>query len=506
MHLIRSSVYPLAESVGQPAHRKRGFPPTAIGLALWVALAFALPLFRAPHDALAQATEPIRVLETAAQNDYPNGLTFTLHAEADRPLAQIEVYYRTQGSGSTTRQPVAFEPGQEVLALYTWDTSRITVAPSTPVIVYWKLADEDGNRLTTPEQTVYYDDLRYEWREIRDPKLIVRWYEGDEAFGRFVYQTAQAALRQMETSSGQELALPVFVLLYANDEDFGSWHSYVDRWVGGQAFPPLGVTAEIVPPNADRAWIEDVLPHEIAHLFFYQALRGGMSSWPAWLDEGLAQYYEFGSPDAALDRAARAARQGALLPLSSLSGGFGRDPEQVRLSYDQSLSAVTYLLETWGDAGLQGLLDVFRQGKSPRVAVQEALGITWEQFEAGWITWMGVPTTPAAPPTPTATLVWPTAPSGWPTPTRKATVSATRKATASATPRAAPSATRSPASTPQPTPSPGVTPSPASPSPTPAGTASKRPSGLPCVSAAPLLALGLLLYARRGAANSARGH
>ena len=291
---------------------------------------------------------------------------------------------------------------------------------------YWKLEDEEGNRLTTPEQTVYYDDLRYEWREIRDPSLIVRWYEGDEAFGRSVYETAQAALAQMVEQSGRELDFPVFVLLYANDEDFGSWHSYVDKWVGGQAFPALGVTAEIIPPDANRAWIEDVLPHEIAHLFFYQALRGGLSSWPAWLDEGLAQYYEFGSPDPALERAARAARQGALLPLASLSGGFGRDPEQVRLSYDQSLSAVTYLLETWGDAGLQGLLDAFRQGKSPQKAVQEALGSRGRQFEAGWITWMGVPTTPAAPPTPTATLVRPTAPSGWPAPTRKATAAPTQ--------------------------------------------------------------------------------
>jgi hypothetical protein len=72
------------------------------------------------------------------------------------------------------------------------------------------------------------------------------------------------------------------------------------------------------------------------------------------------------------------------------------------------------MLETWGDAGLQGLIAAFRQGTSPRVAVQEALAITWEEFEAGWITWMEVPATPAAPPTPTATLVRPTAPSGWP--------------------------------------------------------------------------------------------
>ena len=34
------------------------------------------------------------------------------------------------------RQPVELEPGQEVSASTTWDTSRITVAPSAPVIVF----------------------------------------------------------------------------------------------------------------------------------------------------------------------------------------------------------------------------------------------------------------------------------------------------------------------------------------------------------------------------------
>jgi hypothetical protein len=244
-----------------------------------------------PLEALAQGAEPIRVLATDNGNDYPNGLTFHIRAEADQPIVQIEVYYRIQGGGSTTRQPVTFEPGTTVLAAYTWDTSRITVAPSSPVIYYWKLVDQGGNRLTTPERSVHYDDLRFAWHELGDPELIVRWYEGDETFGGFVYGTAQAALAQMIEQSGQGLAFPVFVLLYANDEDFGSWHSYVDKWVGGQAFPALGVTTEIIPPDSDRAWIEDVIPHEIAHLFFYQALHGGMASWPAWLDEGLAQYY-----------------------------------------------------------------------------------------------------------------------------------------------------------------------------------------------------------------------
>ncbi len=461
---------------------------------LWFGLLLAVLLFQpiGRQPALAQDSEPIRVISSDAENNYPDSLTFRIRAEADQPIVKIHLYYRTQGSGSTTRQPVDFETGTRVSAAYTWDTSRITVAPSTPVVYYWKLEDQAGNQLTTPEQVVYYDDLRFPWREISDPKLIVRWYEGDDALGQAVYDTAQKALAQMVEQSGQELDYPVYVLLYADDEDFGSWHSYVDKWVGGQAFPPLGVTAQIVPPSTSRAWIEDVIPHEIAHLFFYQVMQGGMSSWPAWLDEGLAQYYEFGSPEASLARVERAARQGGLLPLVSLSGGFGRDPEQVRLSYDQSLSAVTYLLETWGDKGLQDLIAALKGGQSIRAAVESALGVTWEEFEAGWISWLGVPTTPSAPPTPTPTLVRPTAPSGWPTPTRRPTVTATQDASAQAPPD---QVSPTPA---QPSPTVTATPGPQA-SPTPTERPGRGPSRLPCGGAAlgPLLIAGTALLARR---------
>ena len=362
-----------------------------------ILLAIALLTSVQPHAVSAQDPQPIRVLSIDEENDFPNGLTFRIEIEADHPLAEIDFYYRTQGDPVVTKQPVEFEPDTQVVATYTWVTSRMTVAPSSPVLYYWKIRDTEGNHLATPEQLVYYDDQRFPWQELCDDELIVRWYKGDEEFGRSVYETAQQSLSRMKEQSGRGLEYPVFVLLYANEQDFEDWHYYSADWIAGQAFPPLGITAQIVPSSSGQNWVQSVIPHEIAHLFFYQAIQGPWAFWPVWLDEGLAQYYELSDNQAALARAASASRRGTLIPLDHLYTGFSRDAAQARLGYDESLSVVTYVLETWGDEGLQGLIVAFHEGELPEVAVQQALGVTWEDFQSGWIEWMESSNTEARP-------------------------------------------------------------------------------------------------------------
>jgi hypothetical protein len=367
-----------------------------------------------------QESDPIRVLSSTTENDFPNGLTFNISAEADSPITSISLYYYTRGAISATRQPLEITPGSQVTASYTWDTSAITVSPSAPVFYYWELDDEAGNELITEEQFISYDDLRFPWNELSDDELIVRWYEGDQDFGEYVFQTSRQALDQMKSEAGRGLDFPITILLYANAEEFQSAFFFIDDWVGGRAYPAMGITIQTVGPNQSIMWIGDVIPHEIAHLFFFQAAYTGISSWPSWFDEGYATFYEFSANEAYLSMASEAARDGTLLPLSSLSGGFGRDPDFVRLAYAESFSSFFFLMETWGDEALQSMIASFRNGTSARDAIEDATGLTWEEFIAAWITWMGVPATPAAPPTPTEGLVFPTAPSGWPTVTPRA--------------------------------------------------------------------------------------
>jgi hypothetical protein len=335
---------------------------------------------------------PIRILAEEIENHYPDALIFRLTATAGAPIQRVRLYYRVQGTSAPTYQPVEIPPAERVSAEYTWDTSRFTVAPSTPVFYAWELEDGAGNHLKTAERRIYYDDLRFNWRELSQTDLILRWYQGDQSFGEAVFQSAREALSEMKAGTREALGFPIIVLLYANEADFASWHFHVEGWVGGEAFPPLGVTTQIVPPGVDASWIQDVIPHEIAHLFFYQVAHSELSSWPTWLDEGFAQYFEHGDHNPALEQVKEAGEQGRILPLSHISGTFGSDPERVRLAYAESLSAVVYTFQTWGEGGFGDLVQALSAGRSFREAMRLAFGVSLEEFEAGWLTWLGFPT------------------------------------------------------------------------------------------------------------------
>jgi hypothetical protein len=355
-------------------------------------------------------------LSFEVENNYPDSITFYVSATSELPVRRVAFFNWLQGQDSRNLERVEFASGETLTASYTWDTERITVAPSTPIYFNWEFEDDAGNIFISDEMLVYYDDLRFTWNEINDEEIVVRWYEGDQEFGEFVYDTTRISLDQMKAVTGAGLEFPIFVLLYADFEDFASWHFYVEDWVGGQAFTPLGITTQIINSRDNETWIRDVIPHEIAHLFFYQQINTNLASWPSWMDEGFAQYFEFTHKGPALERVERAALADELTPLHYIGGSFGHDPEEVRLAYDESLSVVVFLLETWGEKGLEALINEIRAGATISDALIGAFDVTFEEFEALWITWLGTPATPRPSPTALPTFSVFGAPTGTGTP------------------------------------------------------------------------------------------
>jgi hypothetical protein len=402
----------------------------------WAALSALLLL--AVLFTTTRAQTAITLNNETAVSHFPESLSFAINAaSSDGDIQSATLYYRFRGSNNWTRQVVEVEPAGEVALSYDWDTSNVTVVPSSPIYYYWDVADSAGNRQQSEESLVYYDDIRYDWQILEDDYIAVWWHDRPSAFGQRVFDIAQRAFSEQYGLFGVAPEYQIRIIIYNDFDEFAGWHSYLSEFIGGQAFPGMGITTQLVTAyDSETSWLNDVVPHEISHLYLYQASYHPLSSVPAWLDEGLAQYNEFDfDGERVLASTQQRILDGELIPLWSLSGSFGYEEEKVRLAYDEAYSAVTYLVDAYGEEGMTQLLAAYRDGLTDDAAFPQALERTLDEFELDWLAWQGVPLEMYPTRTPEPAMAWPTNPpmAALPTNIPTETPTATMTVTASAT-------------------------------------------------------------------------
>ena len=152
------------------------------------------------------------------------------------------------------------------------------------------------------------------------------------------------------------------VVLYRRDQF--SAITGVGHWAGGVydgvVRIPLGDFSR------ERRALERALRHELVHAFV-RSLAG--TEVPAWLNEGVAQWYEGQPGDRALaiqDARARLAGS-ALEPLAALGGSFAlwTDEERIARAYAQSLALIDHISRWYGDHVVLAMLEGCRAGVAP---------------------------------------------------------------------------------------------------------------------------------------------
>lgn len=376
--------------------------------------------------AAAPVDPPITVGQTTITNDYPESIRFEVRvASREAVIQSVELLLRLRGDSTTLSLPAEFVPTHRPIAWAVWETIEAGVPPGAVVRYQWRVRDSAGNTFVTDPLDLIVEDARFTWQTLADDDLAVWWYDGGEAFGKEVFEVAAQALAGMRRSQSAELSDPLHIVLYADGEAFAGWHDYVLDWVAGEAYPGMGLTVQVVPSSSSSEWVEEVIPHEVAHLFFHQATYTPLAFGPpSWLNEGFASYHEFDPKEDDLAWVRTLAARGELIPLRLASGSFGVDDDRVGNLYAESLSAVTFLYETWGEEGVAALLEAFRTGSDTDEALLGVTGLDFEGFQEAWWEWLGgAPGMYPTPPVPGgASVPAATAPPATPvpTPSRKA--------------------------------------------------------------------------------------
>ncbi|HYO30426.1 MAG TPA: peptidase MA family metallohydrolase [Thermomicrobiales bacterium] len=364
-----------------------GSIPTNSRRIRWVLLVVLLLLVSRPIPGVARqavAEADVTVTAESAVAAFPAGIDFSVEASSPDGIAEAELFWRPAMEETLTLGLPEVEPGPTVELDHRVELRAGALPPGLDVHYRWRFTEADGDVLETPERTVLWEDDRFDWQPLGDGPVVVYSYSGDAAFQADVLASAEETVERLSLRFEAELTDPVRIWVYESDDDLtGALPPNSEPWIAGAAFPWFGLVQAVLP-TGDREELARVVPHEISHLVLFQATRNPFNGPPAWLDEGLATLAQGSGQTALWVRLAGAAEAGELDRLRSLNGQFPYDPDGALLAYAQSLSAVQYIVDTYGETGLSKLIAIFREGVSYDEAVERTLGIGLDELDVAW--------------------------------------------------------------------------------------------------------------------------
>jgi hypothetical protein len=307
-------------------------------------------------------------------------------------IRRIEVLVRTESSDSSDVADVSPTPtGGSTTLAYHLAAPGGAIIPNTLLHFRFRVTLNDGSIEVGPDASVRYEDTRFAWKSLTGTIVRVHWVQGDDTFGRRALSIGDKAVADASQLLGVTETDPVDFFIYPDATSFRDVLGPATREnVGGVAFPDIRtLLADIAPGQVDDPWVGIVVPHELTHLVFGTATENPYHSPPHWLNEGLAVYLSQGFDDSDRSAVHDAAGSGVLMPLPALSGQFPTAGDRFGLAYAESVSAVDFMVRTYGKPALVGLIRSYAGGRTDDEAFRAALGVDVAGFEAAWVADLG---------------------------------------------------------------------------------------------------------------------
>jgi hypothetical protein len=360
-------------------------------IGIFILLLTALPLLM-PGSALYVEAASIN-LTSSVQPAFPNSITFNVKAQSSSNITQLRLHYivNHQNVASVVSEGWAqFNPATSVNTQWLWDMRKTSIPPATQVQYWWTALDSAGNTGQTPNSTFTFDDTRFSWKITTSGPVILKWYNGDTAFASTLMDAAQQGLSRIENNTGAVPRGQVNVYIYGSQQDLLGSMLFPQQWEGGVTFEGYNAIAIGVSPNNLDFGVRAV-PHELTHWIVGQLTFNDYGAGlPTWLDEGLATYGEGQLNPSYQQALSQAINNKQLISLRSLSSPFSAVAEQAYISYGESNSVVTFMIQKYGKDKMVQLLGVFQQGSTYDDALKQVYGFDQDGLDAVWRQNMGI--------------------------------------------------------------------------------------------------------------------
>ncbi len=230
----------------------------------------------------------------------------------------------------------------------------------------------------------------YDWKSIESDHFDVYFYGGLDSLAMRVLDLAEKTNDLLSSGMGHRLGRRVPIILYGSHNDFAQTNvtpELIDQGTGG--FTELFRNRVVLPFTGSYEDLRHVVVHELTHAFMFDMLYGGSATSliarrsffqvPLWFAEGIAEYFSLGmEPNAEMFL-----RDGIVegyLPPIEYSGGY--------LVYKQGQSAISYLVDRYGQERLRDVLRKIRQVHNFDRAFQRSVGTPVAKFDEQWRDWL----------------------------------------------------------------------------------------------------------------------
>ena len=379
----------------------------------FIILLLVAPVTAAPHPA-------IQVISQSVESHFPDDLTFTLQVRSNAGNITGATLHYHVGWDEAKRlgRPEPFTPAAEVTLTHIWDTRGETVPPFIEVTTYWHITDSAGNEFTTAPVRTEYTDHTHDWQSLGNEQVIVYWYDQPADFGTALFEAAAEGYDHVSSITGITTERPARVVIYNNQRDFSVFyapHSFQD-WIGGQTF--AGITVQW---GTNQDWLAyDVVPHELAHVFYNEVFLHTWVRVPTWFNEGIAVYNERTDHSHEINLVTEAAANDELIPLRHIgTQASGLAHDAIHLWYAETYSLVAFIADAYGEEKLGEVILTLADNHPMEETLQLTLGMDLIEFEMAWREWLGhpvdtIPTPIMLAPVTTTPIPLPTAPRGKP--------------------------------------------------------------------------------------------
>jgi hypothetical protein len=342
----------------------------------------------------AQGQGQITVNSSTIKANYPSSLTFSCHVQDTVNISDIRLEYQVEQMSFaqvTSEAEIIFDPSSTVNASYSLNMQQYgQIPPGVDIDYWWIIKDTAGDKLQTAPNHYIVVDTNHTWNTLTQGKINVYWYGQNKAFGQSVMSEAQTGMSTIANDTGGTLDQMVNISVYTSAQDYAASVLGAPEWSGGVTLAQYNSIFVVVEPDALSSDLPGVA-HELTHTVVGQMTSNPYNSIPFWLDEGLAVHVQFTGltlPSQFTTALSNAISNNTLISVRSLCDPFSAYADKANLSYAESVSLVTYLINQYGSTKMEQLLNTFARGSSYDGALQANYGFDMDGLFTQWKTWV----------------------------------------------------------------------------------------------------------------------